>query len=310
MTQSVNTPHLSLKWTPSYGEACYYTQQKVVRKTNFRMIGHIVFFFTFLASFFFANLFASQEFRKDPILLKMEKRKPAYEVVTSIVPTQLTGPRVTIIVDDVGQDISLLEELQKVTFPITVSVLPDTPFCAQSADWAFEHGIEVMVHLPMEPLAYPAEDPGRDALMCKMNPAQLQLTASKLLDAVPHAVGTNNHMGSRFTENRVKMETVLDVISKKHFYFIDSRTTANSIGFELAKMKHIPSTERTLFLDDEHDTQSVEQRFAQLVQAARKDGSAVGICHLKPRTIAALEQQNPHAFSDVRFTFASESVSR
>src|SRR5262245_5152490 len=104
------TTQVSAKWTPSYGEACYYTQKKIVRKTNFRMIGHIVFFFTFLASFFFANLFASQEFRKDPILIRMEKRKPAHETVTPLAPPQLTGPSVTIIVDDVGQDISLLEQ--------------------------------------------------------------------------------------------------------------------------------------------------------------------------------------------------------
>src|SRR5262249_57259657 len=130
---------------------------------------------------------------------------------------------------------------EKLTFPVTVSVLPDAPYCTQSANWAYEHRIEVMVHLPMEPIAYPQEDPGRDALMCKMNSTQLQSEASKLLDAVPHAVGTNNHMGSRFTENRFKMDPVLDVISQKHFYFVDSRTTANSIGFELSRIKHIPS---------------------------------------------------------------------
>lgn len=274
------------------------------------MIGHIAFLFVFIASFFFANLFASQEFRKDPILQRMEKRKPAYQVVDSTVYPQNTGPTITIIVDDVGQDISLLQQLHKIAFPLTVSVLPDAPYCTQSANWAYEHGMEVMVHLPMEPIAYPQEDPGRDALMCKMNSAQLQSTALKLLDAVPHAVGTNNHMGSRFTENRFKMNAVLDVISLKHFYFVDSRTTPGSVGFELARTKHIPSTQRTLFLDDEHDTKTVEQRFIELIELARKEGTAVGICHLKPHTIAALEHQDIHSFTDVHFTFASESVSR
>ncbi|PWT90559.1 MAG: hypothetical protein C5B54_06940, partial [Acidobacteria bacterium] len=224
-------------------------------------------------------------------------------------PRSPAQPSVTLIIDDVGEDFDLLRDLQRIHIPLTVSILPDTRYSKQSAEWAYQHGMEIMVHLPMEPIGYPAEDPGRDALMNRMNRSQIQTRTEELLNAVPHAVGTNNHMGSRFTENSSKMNDVLDIVARDHFYFIDSRTIASSVGYQVALEKGVPAGERTLFLDDIHDHESIQARFDELVNAARRDGHAIGICHLRPQTIATLEQMKIADYTDVKFSFASDAVS-
>lgn len=302
------TQELSLQKSPQYGEALYFTRAVVRRKFSFsRSMKHVLFGILFTASFFFATLFASQEF------IPGSKPAPPPSLhawktsgVSPAGPT--TGPQVTIIIDDTGENFELLQELRSVTFPVTVSVLPGSPYCRESAEWAFEHGIEVMVHLPMEPISYPQENPGTEALFASMNRVQITDRTGRLLDAVPHAVGTNNHMGSRLTEMRGKMTAVMDSVASRNFYFIDSRTIADSVAYDMAVLKGIRTARRTSFLDNVVDSQTIASQIEELIDTARAEGNAVGICHLKGETVRALIAFQASDYPDVRFTFASEAV--
>jgi polysaccharide deacetylase 2 family uncharacterized protein YibQ len=210
--------------------------------------------------------------------------------------------------DDVGENLNLLKQLDSISFPVTVSVLPDAPYCKESAEWAHRQGLEVMVHLPMQPQNYPEDDPGKEALLASMNRIQLKDRTAELLAAVPHAVGTNNHMGSRLTEMQPKMSAVLDAVAKRGFFFIDSRTSPDSVAFRMATAKGVPSARRSLFLDNVVEGPAIRRQINELVEIARKEGSAVGICHLKEQTVAVLKQLNAADYPGVQFTFASEAV--
>ena len=56
---------------------------------------------------------------------------------------------------------------------ITVSILPHSPHNRAIANDAHKQGIEIMLHLPMEPIEYPSVDPGPGALLSEMNPDEL-----------------------------------------------------------------------------------------------------------------------------------------
>ncbi|HEY7160139.1 MAG TPA: divergent polysaccharide deacetylase family protein, partial [Acidobacteriota bacterium] len=168
-------------------------------------------------------------------------------------------PKVAIIIDDAGENLDLLEHLVELPFSVTVSVIPGTPHDAESAGWSKRHGLEVMVHLPMEPEAYPEKDPGKNAILTSMSSRKLREKTLDLIEEIPYASGVNNHMGSRFTQSAVKMNPVLDMIARNQLYFVDSRTTPYSTAFQVAQLKKIPSAERDLFLDD--DPQQIMDRF-------------------------------------------------
>jgi uncharacterized protein len=215
-------------------------------------------------------------------------------------------PRVSIIIDDAGQNIVLLRKLVSLSFPVTVSVIPGTEYAQRSAQWAYDHGFEVMVHLPMEPKSFPEKDPGWNSLLFSMNRKQLEKATLRMLREIPHAQGVNNHMGSLLTAKKTKMSPVLDVVKREGLYFVDSRTTPHSVGFALAQAKWIPSTERSLFLDEALDVESIAGRFHELVETGRKNGTAVGIAHLKEETIEALRTIDAADYRDIDFTSASE----
>ncbi|MBE0595908.1 MAG: divergent polysaccharide deacetylase family protein, partial [Desulfuromonadales bacterium] len=115
-------------------------------------------------------------------------------------------PLVAIVMDDLGRDLATARSLLAIDLPITFAILPGEPQATALAQLAHRHGREVLIHLPMEPQGYPAINPGDDALLTRMAAEEIRAKMAVYRQQVPHAVGGNNHMGSRFTENREGMQ--------------------------------------------------------------------------------------------------------
>ena len=110
------------------------------------------------------------------------------------------------------------------------------------------------------------------------------------LAAVPGAVGVNNHMGSRFTEDASGLEALMTEIGEHGLFWLDSRTTATTRGAETALALGVPAIERDVFLDAEVDVDFIRGQVRTLIESARLSGAAVGIGHPHPETIQVLRE--------------------
>ncbi|OGP56277.1 MAG: hypothetical protein A2Y65_04005 [Deltaproteobacteria bacterium RBG_13_52_11] len=197
-------------------------------------------------------------------------------------------PRIAIVVDDLGSDKRVAEELLRLDAPLTFSIFPLQPYSRRIAQKAHEQGREVILHCPMEPRGFPLKDPGKGALFVFMGDRELLRQLKKNLDAVPFIRGVNNHMGSRFMEHGEKVRIVLQELKKRELFFLDSRTTSKSTGYQIAQELSLRAGERDVFLDNETDMKDIEAQLERLIQIARDHGKAIGICHPYPSTITAL----------------------
>lgn len=202
-------------------------------------------------------------------------------------------PRLAIVIDDMGQDLRKLDELFKVGAPITIAILPYLQYSSDTANKAHLRGWEVILHLPMEPQGSDEHDPGKGALWTAMTPAEVRGQLDGDIKAVPYAIGMNNHMGSKFTEDAPLMREVLAVAKKKKLFFLDSRTSAKSVASLLAREMGVANADRDVFLDNERDVSSIKKRISEAVRLARKHGSAIAIGHPYPETIKALQEMVP-----------------
>ncbi len=203
-------------------------------------------------------------------------------------------PRVAIIMDDLGRDLDYLEDLLDLGVPVTLAILPGEENAFRSAVLANTRGREVLIHIPMEPRSFPINNPGDDALFTGFSSEEIRSRFSKYVANVPHAVGGNNHMGSRFTEDSKGMATVMGLLKEEGFFFVDSLTTGNSIGISEARNAGIPSVARDVFLDNDADVSLISEKIRLLVRIARKEGTAVGICHPYPQTLEALDRMRSY----------------
>lgn len=222
---------------------------------------------------------------------------------------ELSGPVVTIIMDDIGRSVPKVRRLLAIEQPVTLAILPSTPYATQVAGLAHEFDREVMVHIPMEPQGYPAIEPGRDALLIQHSAWEVKRRLRDMFQRVPHAVGGNNHMGSRYTEYAVGMQAVGEFMRDRGLLFVDSRTTGKTLAEQTMLEIGVPALSRDVFLDNNQDVELIRHEIQRLAAQARRYGAAVGICHPYPETLSALEVELPRlAAEGVRLVKVVEMV--
>ena len=206
------------------------------------------------------------------------------------VPQRLSYPKIGIIIDDLGYDSSLAKAFMKFDLPLTFSVLPYAPNTRLIALKAREKGREIMLHLPMEPINYPAINPGNGVLLVSMDKEDISEILNRDLGQIPFVAGVNNHMGSRFTENVEKMKVVLAELKTRGLYFIDSRTSAGSVAFNVAKKIALRTASRDIFLDNDLSDNALKIQMERLLSLARYKGWAIGIGHPHKKTLKLLKR--------------------
>ena len=218
------------------------------------------------------------------------------------------GPKLAIILDDMGYDRAAADAALALSFPITLSVIPHLPLSAEVAEEAYRRGDQVLLHLPMEAEADQAKAEPIE-LRVGMKADQVERDLDGMLETVPHAAGVNNHQGSRATADATLMAELMPALRRRGLFFIDSRTTAATVAHDTAEKAGVRSASRKVFLDD---TPRRDAILAQLDLAARdaaRDGFAIAIGHPHPETIAALMEAAPRLEArGVRFVFVSDVV--
>jgi polysaccharide deacetylase 2 family uncharacterized protein YibQ len=198
-------------------------------------------------------------------------------------------PQVALIIDDMGDSLDALNTLIGLKEPVTISILPYSRFARETAEIAHGNGLEVLLHLPLESVNnHDIVAATEGMILASMGEAQILESFESSLRQVPFVKGVNNHMGSRVTADDSLMKMVLGPIRERGLFFVDSRTTAQTVAYEEALKMGIPTVERDVFLDADADRGLIPRRLVELFQKARKNGRAVGIGHPFPETLEAL----------------------
>jgi len=158
--------------------------------------------------------------------------------------------QLAIVVDDFGmRNNKVFDNFCSLNNNVTFAILPDQKFSKQVMNKAAETGHETMIHIPMEPISYPRNNPGPNAIYVHLSEKEIKRRMESYIKQFPLCVGANNHMGSFATTDEFVMRTVLQVLKEHELYFVDSRTSVSSIAYDVAREMMIPTCENKLFLD-------------------------------------------------------------
>lgn len=225
-----------------------------------------------------------------------------------LAPNTTSGPRLAIILDDLGQDYSAAEAIFALPYPLTISVLPNNPHSVDIAEEAHRRGYEVMLHLPMESVSQRHSE--SHELRPGMSQRQVNALVGGFIAAVPGVSGVNNHQGSESTANPALMNELMPVLREHKLFYIDSRTTPATVAFDAARRAGVPAASRNVpFLDDVAEVGAITRQLKIALREAREKNDAVAIGHPHPATLKALRAVLPDAKAQgVRLVYASELV--
>ncbi|MBV8489886.1 MAG: divergent polysaccharide deacetylase family protein [Candidatus Eremiobacteraeota bacterium] len=218
------------------------------------------------------------------------------------------APRVALIVDDCGQWIDTERGFVALNIPLTMSVLPDVAYTGTIAKEASAAGKGVMLHLPMETIS--GLNPGPGKVTTEMTDDQIEAQVESDLAQVPLAAGVNNHEGSKGSADRRVMQDVISVIAKHGgLFFIDSKTSPDSVASAVAQANGVPTADRDVFLDNRADVAYTEGQLREAMAIARRTGSAIAIGHPRPTTLEAVKAMIPEFEADgIEFVLAGDLV--
>jgi len=197
---------------------------------------------------------------------------------------------VAVVFDDAGGRLADIEEIIAIGRPVIVAVLPGLAHSAEVARRARAAGLEVLLHLPVEPndSTLPL---GPGGITVRMDDAAIQAAVHADLASVPGAIGVNNHMGSKGTADARVVRAILEVVKERRLFFLDSVTTPGSVVLPVAAEIGVPAAARAVFLDNVDEETAIRGQVQHLITLARARGTAIAIGHatrLTPRVVASM----------------------
>jgi polysaccharide deacetylase 2 family uncharacterized protein YibQ len=206
-------------------------------------------------------------------ILFMNHTRPAVQEI---------GPRgyLALVIDDFGNHGEGTEAMVNLGVPLTAAVMPFLPFSRADADLAHQAGLEVIMHIPMEPIRGKPSWLGPGAITCGLSGQEIKTRLLDGLTQLKWAVGMNNHMGSRAMQDTKVVKAVMELARQENLFFLDSRTTAAKVAMETADALSYPYLARDEFLDGCKVLSHIKKQLRKLGELALRKGYAIGIGHV------------------------------
>jgi len=209
--------------------------------------------------------------------------------------------RLYFVLDDAGNSLDTLDQFLSLPMPLTIAVLPQRAYSVETALLVSAAGKEVILHQPME--AMNGANPGAGEISSELSDSVITETIDVNLNSVPGAAGLNNHMGSRATQDERVMELVMQEAKRRGLYFLDSRTTSDSVAARVARRVGLSFAERNVFLDNVHTRDEILRALSGALQLAYERASVVVIGHVTVPLVAELLAEVYPVLVERGFTF-------
>jgi polysaccharide deacetylase 2 family uncharacterized protein YibQ len=203
------------------------------------------------------------------------------------------APRLAIIIDDIGYADLVCDRLRDLGIPLTAAVIPDAPYARSEAQRLHDYGLEAIIHLPMQPKDPANHHPRDQFVLVDSSVGEIEALLQRATATVPFARGVNNHMGSRLTSDPQAIRRLLGMIKERGLFFVDSKTTGDTVAFATARALKIKTALRDVFLDDVQTYEHTSAQLRRLVGLARQNGKALAIGHPFSSTLSALGDSIP-----------------
>ena len=194
-----------------------------------------------------------------------------------------------IVMDDVGYSIERAQRVIDLPGPVALGLLPFAPGTPEVARRAHAAGREMILHQPMEAIPAPHVQWIQGTLTLNMDPERFNELTAAAVTAIPGIVGVNNHTGSRLTQYREPMQRFMTHLAQRDLFFLDSRTTAKTVAFDVAEEQRVPALRRDVFLDHIPNERAIAAAFGRALDIARRQGHAIVIAHPYEVSIRFLE---------------------
>jgi polysaccharide deacetylase 2 family uncharacterized protein YibQ len=211
---------------------------------------------------------------RDPQVAEAAPREPA---------------RMAVVIYGFGEEEARADSFFATPAPFAVAVvagLKSSPAVFRSAH---EHGREVVLQLPLEPINYPQVNPGPGTLTVTMKPSRIVAEVRRYLDQARPVAAVANHMGSLATQDMTVMSAVYRELRKSRLPFVHVTPVAGAVCKSLASDLGISYEEPDVVIDAS-DRAALERRWSAALKEAEARGALFVMVRATPASLGWLRR--------------------
>ena len=200
-------------------------------------------------------------------------------------------PRIAIIINNLGLSATYTEQILKMMPKnVTLSFSHISPQLKKWVREARQKGYEILIDLPMEPIGFPRNDPGRSTLLTSLNEVENLNRLEYIMVQSGGYVGLLSTHGDKFTLNSELLLPILKSIKTRGLLYVDSRTTSQSLGPELSSNIQLPRAFNNVFIDKTPSRDYITTKLRELERIAVDKKFAVAIAQPLPLSIEIISE--------------------
>ncbi len=206
-------------------------------------------------------------------------RTPA-DVYAQVTPMGIMAserPKIAVVLGGMGLNAKLTARaIRELPGDVTFAFAPYGGDLQSQVNRARAEGHEVMLQLPMEPMGYPANDPGPNTLLAEAPGAENIASLRWNMSRFAGYTGIVNYMGARFLSSPSGMQPVFAEMKKRGLLFLEDASLAMSATRAVAQATGLKARNAEVIIDADPDPAKIRAALAALEEQARLNGIAIG----------------------------------
>ena len=206
-----------------------------------------------------------------------KKPSDVYARTTPLGVIHSDRPKIAILLGGMGLNPKLTQQaIRELPGDVTFAFAPYGDDLQAQVNKARADGHEVLLQLPMEPLGYPANNPGPKTLLADADQATNLEALHWHMSRFAGYTGITNYMGGKLLSTAAALKPVMAEMHKRGLIYLEDASTALTVSEATAKETHLSERRAQVVIDADPTPQGIAAALELLEGEARANGFAIG----------------------------------
>ncbi len=206
-------------------------------------------------------------------------RKPSdvYARLTPMGVLHSSQPKIAILLGGMGLNPKLTQRATRnLPGDITFAFAPYGDNLQEQVNKARANGHEVLLQLPMEPMGFPANNPGPKTLLSDADDVANIEALHWHMSRFAGYTGITNYMGGKLLNSPKALKPVMQELKKRGLIYLEDASTAATVSEEVAQRANVPHRSSEIVIDSVATPEGIATALELLEAEAKSNGFAVG----------------------------------
>lgn len=206
-----------------------------------------------------------------------EKPSKVYARTASLNDVHSDRPKIAILLGGLGLNKKLTQRaIRELPGEVTLAFAPYGAELQEQVNAARGNGHEVFLQMPLEPIGYPASNPGPHTLLGDASDAENIDSMRWLMSRFAGYAGVVNYMGGRFLSMPKALKPMFSELKSRGLLFLEDGSLALSATEGAAKAVNLQALRAKTVIDADPSPQAISNALNMLEEEAKAKGIAVG----------------------------------